>query len=336
MTETIQHQVQWSDSALSSSPTRSARGTPPLFLIGAERSGTTMLRLMLSHHPQIEWLNEFEYAIDFMPGRGEWPSLDAYLTWLETHRIFLAQQFRIDRSLDYPALVHSFMEQKRERAGKPIIGATVHRNFDRILDIWPDAHFIYLLRDGRDVARSAIAMGWAGNVWYAVDKWMHSEQLWAGLRARLDSSRWIELRYEDLITHPEGELTRVCEFIGVPYSPDMLSYPGDSTYSAPDSSYAYRWKTKLGESDLALMETKIGALLVARGYERAPVAPASIGWFRRARLSVHNRYRTIANRIDRYGLGLWLALAVTSRIGPKPMYRRVIMRCNTIDRARLK
>lgn len=36
----------------------------PIFLVGAERSGTTVLRLMLDHHPQIAWCNEFEYVVD--------------------------------------------------------------------------------------------------------------------------------------------------------------------------------------------------------------------------------------------------------------------------------
>lgn len=47
----------------------------PVFLVGAERSGKTLLRLMLEHHPDISWLNEFEYSVDLVSDQGEYPSL---------------------------------------------------------------------------------------------------------------------------------------------------------------------------------------------------------------------------------------------------------------------
>lgn len=50
----------------------------PIFLVGAERSGTTVLRLMLDHHPQIAWCYEFEYAVDQMLDNGDFPKLEAY------------------------------------------------------------------------------------------------------------------------------------------------------------------------------------------------------------------------------------------------------------------
>ena len=71
----------------------------PIFLVGAERSGTTVLRIMLRHHPKIAWCNEFEYAVDRISETGEWPNLHQYYDWLADHRIFLATGFEIDRAL---------------------------------------------------------------------------------------------------------------------------------------------------------------------------------------------------------------------------------------------
>lgn len=45
----------------------------PVFLVGSERSGTTLFRLMLDHHPQIAFFFEFEYAVAMMSPTGSSP-----------------------------------------------------------------------------------------------------------------------------------------------------------------------------------------------------------------------------------------------------------------------
>jgi hypothetical protein len=83
-----------------------------------------------------------------------------------------------------------------------------------ILGLWPDARFIYLLRDGRDVARSQVEFGLAGNVWAAASVWRRAERDWRLLCAKVPPQRRIELRYEELARDPERELTRICAFLG--------------------------------------------------------------------------------------------------------------------------
>lgn len=112
---------------------------PPAFLVGSERSGTTMLRLMLDHHPMLVWQDEFEFAVDMISPDGGFPDMGYYREWLSLHRIFLASGFTIDPTLDYARLIRGFLEQRRSRDGKPIVGATVHRHFDRLLHLWPEA-----------------------------------------------------------------------------------------------------------------------------------------------------------------------------------------------------
>jgi len=64
--------------------------TTPIFLVGAERSGTTLLRLMLDHHPKMAFNYEFEFAVDQIDAAGNWPNLPTYYEYLAYHRIFLA------------------------------------------------------------------------------------------------------------------------------------------------------------------------------------------------------------------------------------------------------
>jgi hypothetical protein len=278
------------------------RQDEPFFLVGSERSGTTLLRLMLAHHRAIECAPEFEFLVEHMPAAGGFPAVDDYREWLLTNRVFLPHGLTIDRALDYPALARSFVAQYGARSAKPILGATCHKHFDRLLRIWPRARFVHLLRDGRDVARSCIGMGWAANVWHGAERWIEAEALWTELAPRVASERRHELRYEDLIRSPEHELARLCAFLGADYDPGMLDYAADSSYERPDPQLIGQWKKKLSREELALLEARIGPLLRARGYEESGVPAARVGGWKRFTLALDDRLGRFRFRRERYGL----------------------------------
>ena len=79
-------------------PSLASAREEPFFLVGSERSGTTLLRLMLAHHPEIECTPEFEFMVEALPAQG-WPALEPYYDWLATNRIFLPHGLSIDRTL---------------------------------------------------------------------------------------------------------------------------------------------------------------------------------------------------------------------------------------------
>lgn len=309
----------------------------PVFLVGAERSGTTVLRLMLDHHPQIAFNGEFEYAVDLVSDNGSWPEMDRYYEWLETNRIFLGSGFEIDRSLSYPQLMNSFLCQKRDRAGKPLVGATVHRHFNRLLDIWPDARFIHILRDGRDVARSNIGMGWAGNVWTGVDRWVEVEQLWARLKQIIPENRRTELTYEELISEYVPVLKRLCEFIGVPYDEAMLSYPETSPYELPDQKYNQsNWRKKLSEYEIRLVESKVRNMLEERGYELSGLPPLMVNGTTKLRVKLQDKLERIKFRVNRNGLGLFIEDYLSRHLGSKKWQKAVEIKIVNIQQTRMR
>lgn len=281
---------------------------PIHFLIGAERSGTTLLRLMLDHHPEIAWCGEFEYAADQIEDGGGFPEMAGYIAWLQRDRIFRLHGWQIDRSLDYPHLMDSFLRQKI--GGKSVIGATVHRHFPRLLKIWPHARFIYLLRDGRDVAKSSITMGWGGNMWSAMDRWMTAETLWYGLRSSLPEDRWIEVRYEELIAEPVQTLTHICRFLGVNFDQAMFDYVRTTqTYDLPDPSLTRQWRRKLSPEEIRQAEARAAVLLRVRGYELSGLPPLEVTAALERNLRRQARLERLKYRIDTFGL--WLALGET-------------------------
>ncbi|MGB3240581.1 MAG: sulfotransferase [Geitlerinemataceae cyanobacterium] len=308
----------------------------PILLVGAERSGTTMLRLMLSHHPEIAWCNEFEYSVDLISDTQEFPKLDRYYEWLETHRIFRKTGFKIDRTLDYPQLVNSFVCQKQEQTEKSIVGATVHRDFDKLLKIWPDARFIHIIRDPRDVARSCIGMGWAGNVWTGVQRWLKAEQLWEQLALKIPEERRIEVRYEALIAEPVQTLSRLCDFMGTSFDEAMLHYPETTTFSYPDPKLIYQWRRKLSDYEIALVESQVDTLLEKRGYEPSGLPTLNVTPLIQQQLRLQDWWFRWQFRLKRYGLQLFVADYLARHLGIKSWEKNLRLQIGAIDRTYLK
>ena len=307
----------------------------PIFLVGAERSGTTLLRLMLDHHPHIAFHSEFEFVVDYFRD-NDYPLVNDYYEYLATDRLFQSSNFEIDSSLSYPQLVNSFLVQKREGTGKHFVGATVHRHFDRLLQIWPDAKFIHIVRDGRDVARSCINMNWAGNVWAGSDRWIEVEKLWSELKEIIPTDRYIEVHYETLISEPVKTLTSLCNFIGTSYDPAMLDYSQSTTYDLPNSKLLWQWKSKLSRREIQLLEAKMGNMLVKHGYELSKLPPITVNSVTRQILKLQNKWSVVKGRISTYGLPLILSSFVSRHLEFKRWQKHVQLQCNSIDTARLK
>ena len=303
----------------------------PIFIIGAERSGTTMLRLMLDHHPKISFLSEFEYAVEHVILTDRWPSLDLYYRQLSTDRIFQSHGFTINRDLCYTALVDDFLRQKRDRDGKPMVGATLHRGFDRVMRIWPDARFVRIVRDGRDVARSCIGMGWAGNVWSASRRWIEAEQLWDDCEATITPDRYIDLRYEALVEQPIEILSQVCEFLDVAYDEAMVRYPETTTYDAPDASLSYQWKRKMSPYQIRLTEARMGNMLVQRGYDLSGLESLRVNSILKSSLRLQDRIARWRFRVRRYGPWLLATNVLIRHLGVSAWKRQIKCRMNAID-----
>ena len=84
---------------------------------------------------------------------------------------------------------------------------------------FPNAWFILMVRDGRDVVASLKTR--LGSAEKGVARWVRDN---TKVIAHLDDEDTILLRYEDLIENPRTELQRVCKGVGLPFSDDMLRY----------------------------------------------------------------------------------------------------------------
>jgi hypothetical protein len=301
----------------------------PVFLVGAMRSGSTLLRLMLDHHPDIAFDKEFDFAVGLVSDSGQLPSMQAYLEWIKYVR---GVDYTVSPWLSYREQVNDFLRQKQAMAGgKRYVGATVHAHFDRLRFLWPHARYVHLVRDPRDVARSVVQKGWAGNMYQASGLWIQAEDCWDSLAIHLTTDQAVELHYEDLVARTESELSRVCNFIGVEFASAMLGYQADSRqYPPPDQRLASQWKTTLSPREVTMVEVRTAERLENRGYVRSGYPPTTIGALGHQLLLNAGRARQLRTKAERYGPTL-VGIDVLGRLGLRPLQRYAQTRINAID-----
>jgi hypothetical protein len=313
----------------------------PFFLVGTTRSGTSLLGLMLRNHPDISFPGEFEFAFDFefAAEHGRAPTLADYHEHLLLDRHFRHHQLRIDTSLPRPDLVRSLLKQMNEDGGgatRPLVGVAVHRHYDQLFAIWPEARFIHLRRDPRDVARSWMEYGWSGNAWAAARTWGALERLWSEVRSRIPKERVFELRFEDLVSDPPASLEAICEFLGVAYDAQMLDYHRSSTYGPVDPKQVAKWRTALSPNEQRIFEGEIGDLLVARGYERCGLPPLHVGPLLARWFAFDDRLRRLRVRLRLFGFRNWFFDKIAVGLGNKDWHGKLELERQAVINANLK
>ncbi|MBD9513121.1 MULTISPECIES: sulfotransferase family protein [Pseudomonadaceae] len=208
-------------------------------IVGVPRSGTTLLRFILDAHPQLAIPPETGFLLNETLLRNPAPAaeLARALTLLpESAPAWADFALDADHFIDaaaclpaqagLPQVLRLFYKLYAARLGKPRFGDKTPSYLQRMRTVaeqLPEARFIHILRDGRDVALS-----W-GQTWFAPDR--EPELLiarWAQLigdaRQQGQGLPYLEVRYDQLLNEPEIQTRRICEFIELDFHPAMLDY----------------------------------------------------------------------------------------------------------------
>jgi len=280
----------------------------PLFIVGFQRSGTTLLRLMLNAHPQIAiphdsaelWPTYARLASTKYRGLREPDDVRRMVGDLLAEPRIRAWGTTLPReSLLAEPLPSSFPEvmarfhlvyaraHGKMRWGDKNTGTLIE--LDRLNAEFPRCQIIHLVRDGRDCAQSHRSKHYLygyENVLRVALEWREQVTLCHKMGAMLSPERFFELRYEDLLADSTAALSRLCQFLNLPFSPLMLEYhrhveehvPRDRRSlwplldRPPVTSNAFKWKSEMSSGDRAVFERTAGDLLRSFGYETSEAA----------------------------------------------------------------
>lgn len=291
---------------------------------------------MLDSHPEIAFAEEFEYAVEPIEPDGTFPTQEQYKSYLSGSRPFSTSGFTITPGAEFPDLINGFLHSRMQRKNAVAVGATMHHGFSKAPTLWPNAKFIHLIRDPRDVAPARVSEGLAGNVWHAIEAWIATEDEWARFEPTIDPSRVLTVRFGELITDYHRVLDEICRFIGVDYTAQMLDYAGDTDYVAPSRAVAGDWRDLLSSRDVALIESRVGERLSRLGYQPSGVTPLSVSERHQNWLRWQDRVGRIGGRVQNYGVRLTVAEMATRGLKNEYLQRSIQQRLSEAERTQRK
>jgi hypothetical protein len=279
----------------------------PIFVLGCPRSGTTLLRLMLRAHPRIAIPPETRLLLDAYEHRGAYGDLrhpanrTALAEWITAGagtrfgRLGLDPHAVAAEIVSGPPTLGSALEitlrAYARRLGKPRWGdkrPAYVQHIDALLRLFPGAQIVHVIRDGRDcVAELKRTPWWRMGVYHAVATWTQAVDAGEAAAARLAPGAYAEVQYERLAADPDGELRRLCAFLGEEYAPAMASVRMSAAW---DRWHAEPGRRRLDDWEAALCEAVMAERLLAYGYEPAPaVRPPARHLARYAAVTAHRR-----------------------------------------------
>ena len=273
----------------------------PFFIIGTERSGTNLLRLLLNTHSHITIPHPPHIMKNFFRLEPLYGDLSVDVNFkkliidvvkmVELHpypwevRLDKEKIFREARERNLISIFFCAYNQHLESTHKIRWGCKstfMIYHVALIRHYYPLAKFIYMVRDGRDVAASAKKSIFNRYcVYYTANLWKKEQQIGMYWLSALSQDNIILVKYEDILRNPAEAVKSVCFFLDEPYEENMLNFfhteeakkSGSISISWANTSKSImksnfnKFNTELKESEIRLFEAIAGEELGYFSYQ---------------------------------------------------------------------
>lgn len=266
-----------------------------IFIGGCSRSGTTLLASMLGAHSHCICTPESHFKIDALrvpDWQGQSADLSVPFALIKRHWRFKIWELNMD-AYDFPEkeLNHSYacllnwiVAGYGQSMGKPHARIWVDHTPENIsyattlLNLYPHAKMIHIVRDGRGVATSIMPLDWGPNTLIKAARWwLRMVSFGLAVETLIPKEQIIRVRYEDLVRQPEETLWMLCDYLDLEYQPEMANASGfkPPRYTnrqhryigkRPVSELATRWQKRLSDRQVEIFENLTRDFLVYLGY----------------------------------------------------------------------
>lgn len=275
------------------------RKTAPVFVLGCPRSGTTVLYHMLLSAGNFAVYRAESNVFNLLAPKFRGMRLAADRkqlldVWLKSKLFRVSALDASQISARIMSDCHSggdflriLMQEIAAQQGVARWADTTPEHLLHMQEIKsqiPDALFIHIVRDGRDVALSYAKQGWSHPLpWDRADRVGVAGLYWEWLvgkgqeQGRSLGSDYLEIRFEDLVSKPQETLSRVGSFIDQDLDYESIQRAGIGSVSKPNSSFTgdtegsfnpvARWKNKMSPDEISDFEALVGTALRRLGYE---------------------------------------------------------------------
>ncbi|MFW5793380.1 MAG: sulfotransferase family protein [Bacteroidota bacterium] len=245
-----------------------------IFILGNPRSGTSLFRLMLNQHSEIVAPPESGFLQWWYHKYNDWTKKDNFSNRLELflNDLFTSKKIEtwvLDREklknfiiaknpADYGTLIGCVYLAYKSQSDNIRVIADKNNYFishiPELKSIWPDAKFIHLIRDGRDVACSYIDVDKLKtdspykpklpiNIEQIANEWIKNNRTIAQLHKE-NSENYFLIKYEDIISKTQKALRGVCDFLDLNFEYNMLDYYNQKNVSKAEPLQTLDWKEK--------------------------------------------------------------------------------------------
>ena len=278
-----------------------SQGNGPIFIVGAPRSGTTLLQYMLRSHPRISLpTGESHFFVPLYRDAGNYGDLskhknirlvleamyrqsadflDTDLHGLTFDIVKLTDEFHAEKRFSMQSIIAGLFEKNAALEGKARWGDKTPYyvlHIPKLLEWFPNAQIIHLIRDGRDVALSLFARRYdfgVYNTYFAAKYWQQYVETGHAYGAGLPNSTYLEIRYEDILRDPRAVMLKICDFLGEEFSESLLNFKkAGQAGKTPlvqkpvQSSNVEKWRKHLSKWHIRVFESAAGDTLSRFGY----------------------------------------------------------------------
>lgn len=264
---------------------------PPVFIVGMNGSGTTMLADSLNNHSDLYIFPMEARVLPFFMSNlhryDNLSSIDACRRlardigntrpfWQVNNKTPLSIDDSCIREQSFAGVVHGVFSELAQRQGKKRWGEKSPINLLHITALakeFSDAQFIHIIRDGREVAQS-FHRRWLYDPKRTIFRWKKRVTIGREQGKKLEEGRYLEVSYEQLTQNPEMEMQRICSFLNLTYEEKTTN----SSMRMMDENQARKatgrimknsgkWKDYFSHDQVAALEKIAGRYLHELGYE---------------------------------------------------------------------